>query len=97
MMAEKTRRFQDRRTVELLMSSPDPSAHKLIGRSVCNFDKAVWDRVRDDAVLAGNFVSFSQNPIIKQHLLSTGTKKMAEVNPFDPVWGIGLRADDPGV
>ena len=32
---------------------------------------------------------------MKYHLLSTGTKISAEANPFDPVWGIGLRADDP--
>ena len=32
---------------------------------------------------------------MKYHLLSTGTKLLAEASPFDPVWGIGLRADDP--
>ena len=26
--------------------------------------------------------------------MSTGTKILAEPGPFDPVWGIGLRADD---
>ena len=31
---------------------------------------------------------------MKQHLLSTGTIPLAEASPFDPVWGIGLRADD---
>ena len=60
-----------------------------------NFDDAVWDRVRDDAVLAGNFAKFSHNPTMKQHLLSTGTKFLAEDSPFYPVWGIGLREDDP--
>ena len=94
-MAEKARLFQDRRAEELIMSSPDPSAHKRIGRGVCNFDNAVWDRVREDAVLAGNFAKFSQNPTMKHHLLSTGTICLAEASPFDPVWGIGLRADDP--
>ena len=32
---------------------------------------------------------------MKQHLLSTGTKLLAEASPFYPVWGIGLRADNP--
>ena len=45
MMAEKARLFQDHRTEELVMSSPDPSAHKRIGGGVCNFDNAVWNRV----------------------------------------------------
>ena len=95
MMAQKARLFQDRRPEELIMSTPDPSAHERIGRGVRNFDNAVWDRVREDAVLAGNFAKFSQNPTMKHNLLSTGTKKLAEASPFDPVWGIGLRADDP--
>ena len=60
-----------------------------------NFDNAVWDCVREDDVLAGNFAKFSQNPTMKHHLLSTGTKRLAEASPFDPVWGIDLRADDP--
>ena len=58
MMAEKARLFQDCRAEELNMSSPDPSTHKRIGRGVRNFDNAVWDRVREGAVLAGNFAQF---------------------------------------
>ena len=54
-----------------------------------------FDRVREDAVLAGNFAKFSQNPIMKYHPLSTAKNVLDEVSPFDPVWGIGLRADDP--
>ena len=94
MMVEKARLFQDRRAEELIMSSSDPIVHKRIGRGVRNADNAVWDRVREDAVLAGNFANFSQNPTTKQHLLSTGTKRLAEASPFHPVWGIGLREDD---
>ena len=67
MMAERARRFQDRRAEGLIMSSSDPSARKRIGRGVRNFDKAAWDRVREDAVLAGNFANFSQNLAMKQH------------------------------
>ena len=96
-MAEKGRLFQNRRAEDLIMTSPDPSAHKRIGRGVRNFDNAIWDRVREDAVLAGNFAKFSHNPTMKQHLLITDTKKLAEASPFDSVWGIGLRANDPEV
>ena len=32
---------------------------------------------------------------MKHHFLSTGNKRLAEASPLDPVWGIGLRADDP--
>ena len=32
---------------------------------------------------------------MKHHRLSTGNKRLAEASPLDPVWGVGLRADDP--
>ena len=44
MMAEKASRFQDHRAVELIVSSPDLSTHKRIGRGVRNFDSAFRDR-----------------------------------------------------
>ena len=95
MMAEKATLFKYHRAVELIMSSPDPSTHKRIGRSVRNFDSTVWDREKQNAVLSGNYAKFTQNPAMKHHLLSTGNKRLAEASPLDAVWGIGLRADDP--
>ena len=95
MTVEKARRFKDHGAVGLIMSSPDPSTHKRIGRGVRNFDSAVWDREKQNAVLCGNYAKFTQNPAMKHHLLSTGNKRLAEASPLDPVWGIGLRADDP--
>ena len=95
MMAEKARLFKDHRAVKLIMSSPDPSTHKRIDRGVRNLDSAVWDREKQNAVISGNYAEFTQNPAMKHHLLSTGNKRLAEASPLDPVWGIGLRADDP--
>ena len=77
------------------MSSLDPSAHKRIGRCVRNFDYAVWDRVLDDAVLAG---IFSKGLTESDHELSPPEhwhQNLADDSPFDRVWGIGFRADDP--
>ena len=95
MMAEKARLFKEHRAVELIMSSSDPSTHKRVGRGVRNFDTAVWDREKQNAVFSGNYAKFTQNPAMKLHLLSTGNKLLAEASPLDPVWDTGLRADDP--
>ena len=91
----KARRFKDHRAVELIRSSPDLSTRKCIGRGVHNFDSAVWDREKPNAVLSGHYAKFTQNHAMKYHLVSTGNKRLAEASPLDPVWGIGLRADDP--
>ena len=50
-MAERARTFEE---VELVMSSPDPSTHKRIGRGVRNFDSAVRDEEKTNTVLSGN-------------------------------------------
>ena len=62
MMAGKARRFKDHRAVELIMSSPDPRAHKRIGRGVHNFDFAAWDREKQNAVLSGNYANSHRTP-----------------------------------
>ena len=46
-------------------------------------------------MLSGNYAKFTQKLAMKHHLLSTGNKRLAEASPLDPVWDIGLRADDP--
>ena len=74
MMAEKARLCKDHRAVELIMPSPDPSMHKRIGRSVRNFDSAVWDREKKNTVLSGTYAKFTQNPAMKNRVLSTGNK-----------------------
>ena len=49
----KSQAFKNHRAVELIMSSPDPTAHKRIGRGVRNFDAAAWDKEKQNAVLSG--------------------------------------------
>ena len=88
MMAEKARIFNDHRAVELIMSSSDPSTHKRVGRGVRNFDTAVWDGEKQNAVLSGNYAKFTQNPAMKLHLLSTGNNFLAEASPLNTEWGV---------
>ena len=95
MIAEKARRFKDHREVESIISSPDTSTHKRIGRGVRSFDSAVRDNEKQNAVLSGTYAKSTKNPAMEHHLLSTDNKRLAEASPLDPVWGTGLRADDP--
>ena len=65
MMAEKASIFQNHRAVELIMSSPDPSTHKRIGRGVRSFDSAVGDGGKQNVVLSGTYPKFTQDPAMK--------------------------------
>ena len=77
------------------MSASDPSKHKRVGRGVRKFDTAAWDREKQHAVLSGNNDNCTPAPAMKRHRLSTDNTVLAEASPLDPVWGIGLRANDP--
>ena len=59
-----------------------------------NFDSAVWDREKQNDILSDNYAKFTQNPVIKHHLLSPGNKRLAKASALDLVWGIHLRADN---
>ena len=95
MMTGKARLFKNHRAAKLIMSSPDQSDTNASVEACANFDFAAWDREKQHAVLSGKYARFTHNPAMKHHLLSTGNKRLAEANRMDPVWGIGLRADDP--
>ena len=97
MIVETTSLFQDHPAVGLIMSSPNPSLRKRIGRSVRNFDPSVGDRETQNPVLSSTYAKFTQNPGIKNNLLSSDNNVLAEFSPLDPVWDTGLRADDPRV
>jgi len=43
----------------------------------------------------GSIAKFGQRGELRNFLLSTGDRMLVEASPDDPVWGIGLEADDP--
>jgi ribA/ribD-fused uncharacterized protein len=58
-----------------------------------NFDEATWGERKYDIVREGNFHKFNQSKKLRECLLNTGTAILAEANPIDNVWGIGLSQD----
>ena len=95
MMAEKARIFGDVKTLEQIMASYNPGDMKQLGRRVRNFNSYVWDANRSDVVMTASLAKFSQNPKLREFLLSTGDRILVEASPYDRIWGIGLAADAP--
>lgn len=94
MMYSKAVLFQDQESAKEILSINSSKRQKRIGQSVRNFDERKWDKYKRDIVFQGNYAKFSQNEELKQYLLSTRGKVLAEASPYDKVWGIGLRIDD---
>src|SRR5690606_18310995 len=51
-----------------------------------NLVPADWDKFSELYVYAGNMEKFSQNEGLKNYLLGTGNKFLAEASPYDKVW-----------
>lgn len=94
MMAGKARLFGDEETAEKILAATDPKQVKALGRKARAFDAEAWDREKFAIVREGSFQKFLQNAELRAFLLSTGDKILVEASPVDPVWGIGLAADD---
>jgi ribA/ribD-fused uncharacterized protein len=95
MMASKARLFGDAVTLERILAAPHPKQAKDLGRSVADFDEAVWLAHRFEYVVAGNRAKFSQHSELADFLLGTGQRVLVEASPVDRIWGIGLSADSP--
>jgi ribA/ribD-fused uncharacterized protein len=95
MMVGKARLFDDEAAAAAILADPDPAAAKKHGRGVRGYDDALWRAAAYDIVVRGNHAKFAQHADLAEFLVGTGTVVLVEASPVDPVWGIGLAADDP--
>lgn len=68
---------------------------KQLGREVKGYNESVWLRNRERIILEGNLAKFSQNQDLKDILLSKKEKVFVDASPYDKIYGIGLKEDDP--
>ena len=90
MMASKARLFGDEELLIEIMAAATPYDYKRLGRKVSGFVPETWDSKKYDIVVEGNKAKFTQNPALKEFLLSTADAILAEASPYDTIWGIGL-------
>lgn len=94
MMAEKAKLFGDLDVHQRIINAATPDEAKSLGRQVKGFRDDLWCEKRFDIVIQGNMAKFSQNSVLKEYLLSTGSKILVEASPVDSIWGIGLAESD---
>jgi ribA/ribD-fused uncharacterized protein len=83
-----------------MLTATNPKDIKKMGRNVGNkqavsngatpWNEQIWDRVKFDIVVDGNFLKFNQNEKLKKHLKATNDDILVEASPYDKIWGIGL-------
>lgn len=90
MMAGKARLFGDKEVFQEIMEVGNPHKYKKLGRKIRGFEQTLWDTHKYEIVVEGNKAKFSQNPDLKEFLLSTGDAIIVEASPYDKIWGIGM-------
>lgn len=95
MMSEKARLFGDTEIFDQIMAETSQKKIKELGRKVKGFDEKIWDDIKYDIVLTGNYYKFSQNKDLRKVLLDTGDSIIAEASPYDKIWGIGISCNKP--
>jgi ribA/ribD-fused uncharacterized protein len=95
MMHGKALLFGDAAIASEVMAAVAPKTHKALGRKVTPFDDKVWRAHREEIVMRGNRVKFTQNVELRTLLLATAGTTLVEASPFDRIWGIGLGATNP--
>ena len=94
MMVGKARLFGDEDAAAAILETDEPAVAKKLGRGVRGFDDEAWRAAAFDIVVRGNLAKFGQHENLGKFLVGTGDVVLVEASPVDPVWGIGLAADD---
>ena len=94
MMFKKAELFKDSEIAKKILEEKDPANQQKLGRQIRGFIPEKWDANKVGIVWYGNFLKFSQHEDLRERLLATGDRIMAEASPYDLIWGIGFRAMD---
>ncbi|MBW5381301.1 NADAR family protein, partial [Brachyspira hampsonii] len=97
MMYNKALLFDDKDIANEILNNNQSKAIKELGRKVKNFNDKVWDKMKYKIVFTGNYYKFSKNTELRNFLLSTKNKVLAEASPYDKVWGIKMKYDDENI
>ena len=91
-MAFKAYYFGDTNQFDKILAEEKPGKMKSYGRRVKGYTDEAWDAVKYPIVVAGNYAKFTSNPKLKDLLLQTEDREIAEASPIDKIWGVGCSA-----
>lgn len=96
-MTFKANRFDDLDAIEKIINAQSPMKAKSIGRSVKKYDDDAWRVERYTYMVQTLVLKFAQNDELRERLLATGDIHLVEASPYDAIWGVKLKVDDPKI
>ena len=92
MMWRKALLMNDNDIAARVLKTPSAKYARQLGRKVSGWDEEKWIQSREQIMIDGLRLKFSQNPQLCEQLLATRDKTLVEASPFDRIWGIGVSA-----
>jgi ribA/ribD-fused uncharacterized protein len=89
----KAMTFDDKATAAKILKAKSAQSAKAFGKKVEKYDEKVWDTKKDDVMRSIVRAKFRSNPTIREALLATGDRVLAEADPREKYWSIGTSAD----
>ncbi len=91
--AERAILFDDQESLKKILMSRDPYECKKYGHLIKGFDQEEWDAKAPEVANTCIRAKVNQHKFIKDFLMSTGDKKLAEADK-DSKWACGISLDD---
>ncbi|MGI6607759.1 MAG: NADAR family protein [Erysipelotrichaceae bacterium] len=89
--------FNDIYRADKLLNAKENKDITQYSKGVVNYVDKVWNARRHINLYKANYAKFSQNPELKNLLLSTENIVLAKCGKTDKVWGTGLNSGDTRV
>jgi ribA/ribD-fused uncharacterized protein len=79
-----------------ILSSQDQKEQKKVGRQIPDFSEWHWDKIKSRVARVGNWYKFTdgRNARMRDVLMGTGERELAEASRRDRVWGIGYNEEE---
>lgn len=87
---KKAEFFNDKTMMKLILRAKDPALQKCYGYRIAHFKQHKWEPVSLKIMKKACYNKFTQNPELKELLLSTDGCILAEASKYDRKWGIGF-------
>ena len=97
LMYQKALTFNDEEAAKRIIAVNDPAVVRDFGRKVRNYDDEIWKGKRQLILNDAIQMKFSQNAGLQEMLVNTGDALLAECNPHEATYGIGVSIFTKGI
>lgn len=96
-MYEKAKLFGADKIAESILEAIDAGDCKKLGRSrEIPFNENIWDKNKE-RIFKDILREKYKLSNLRRLMLQSGKREFVEASPYDNIWGIGMRENDPGV